>query len=470
MLMRSLIASLLFVVPVAASAAAQTTKPEDQTAVALTVYQQNLALIRETRRIALPSGRSRLAVIGVPTALLPETVLVNGATAGRLRVIGQVYESALLSPEALLRAAVGGTVLVVTTNREDGTETFSSAEVLRAQGREALLRLDGRIRSLDVRRIAFESAPPNLRARPTLVLDLESTVAGAETLMLSYLTGGMNWRADYVARLNRDEAEIQLAAWVTVANSTGTTFKDARLRVIAGAINKVRQTRNTAPVRAMMARDEKARHLPIESAISDLRIFEFADPVTLGGKETRQLALLPATAVKVEKEYRLYGNNSHFGSIRRDTVRANPAVLYRFKNTAADGLGRSLPEGTIRLYVPSEGGDIFRGEDRIRHTPTGETVTINAGLAVDITSQRKQTDFRRKGLPKNTVESAHAITLRNAKDKAATVILIERIPGDWNILSESHTHSKRTANEAQWRVSIPAGGKAELTYRVRTRF
>jgi hypothetical protein len=467
---RSLIVSFLVFAPFAALSAAQTTKPEDQTNVTLTVYQQNHALIREMRRVTLSDGRSRLAVIGVPSALMPETVLANGTTEGRLRVLGQVYESALLTPEALLQASVGGTVQIITTNPESGAETFAPAEVLRAQGREALLRLDGRIRTFDVRRIAFDSAPSNLRARPTLVLDLENSEAGAETLNLSYLTRGLNWRADYVARLTEDETEIQLAGWVTLTNSTGTEFKNARLRVIAGTVNRTMQTRRYAQPQALMASAEKARGLPAESAVSDLRVFDFAERITIGGVESRQLALLSATPVKIEKAYILSAHASHFRSIRRGILRTNPAVRYRFKNTKAAGLGRSLPAGTVRLYAPTEGGDIFRGEDRIRHTPKGEMITVTAGLATDITSERKQTEFRRNGLPKNVFESAHSITLRNAKAEAVTVIVIERIPGDWSMLSESQVHTKRSANEALWRVTVPSGGEAALTYRVRTQF
>ncbi|NKB56137.1 MAG: DUF4139 domain-containing protein [Alphaproteobacteria bacterium] len=471
MFARYVIAAGLFVTSLPTLAAEPVTTPEDRTSLSLTVYQQNLALVHDVRRIKFSAGRERLAIVGVPSALIPETVLAEGATPNRLRVLGQVYEAALLTPEALLEAAVGGMVHVVTVHPETGAETFTEAEVLRAQGREALVRLDDRIRTLDVRRLAFVSAPTALRVRPTLVLDLASTTEGEETLSLSYLTSGLNWRADYVAQLSKDETEIRLAGWVTLTNTTATAFKDARLRVVAGSINRTARRPIAQPrLKARMTALEASADAPAESAVSDLRVFDFEEAISIGRKEVRQLALLPGTQVQVKKEYRLEGNASHFGNIRRDVGHDYPAARFHLENTKAAGLGRSLPGGTLRLYAPATGGKVLRGEDTIRHTPKGETVTITAGRATDITSERRQTEFRREGLPRNVTESAHAIMLRNAKDEAVIVTVVEHIPGNWRMLSESQAHTKRKADEAVWRVSVPAGGETELTYRVRTRF
>lgn len=470
---RFLLFALLASVAAPAHAAEPVTKPEDQAALTLTVYQQNVALIREVRRVDLPDGRSRLAVVGVPSALMPETVLAGGTTSDRIRVLGQVYESALLSPEALLRAAVGGTVQVVTVNPETGAESFAEAIVLRAQGKQALVRLDGRIRTLDVRRIAFDSAPANLRARPTLVLDIASDGAGPEDLSLSYLTGGLSWKTDYVARLSEDETTIRLAGWVTLTNGTETVFDNARLRVVAGTINRSGRTvRRPRPMAkgTLAMQSARAEDLPVSTAVSDLRVFDFPETVSIRAKEKRQLALLTAQAVKVAKQYRLDGSNAYYGSLRRGVERNSPTVRYRLENKAGDGLGRALPSGTVRFYVPSKGGDLLRGEDNIRYTPVGEKITLTMGLAADITSERKQTDFRRDGLPKNVVETAHSIVLRNAKDEAVTVDIVENIPGDWRMLEESQPHDKRSATQAQWKIAVPAGGEATLTYRVRIRF
>ena len=212
----------------------------------------------------------------------------------------------------------------------------------------------------------------------------------------------------------------------------------------------------------MAMRADASRELPAGTAVSDLRVFDFPETVTIRAQEKRQLALLTAAAVKVQKQYRLDGNNSGFNRLQREVQRSSPIVSYRLENKADTGLGRALPSGTVRLYVPSAGGDLLRGESNIRYTPIGEKATLTVGSAADITSERRQTDFRRAGLPKNVVETAHRITLRNAKDEAVTVDVVENISGDWRMLEESQPHSKRSAGQAEW--------EAELTYRVRTRF
>lgn len=466
---RPLIAFVLAFAAMPALADDTVTTADDRTALTLTVYQQNLALIRDLRRVQLSQGRARLAIAGVPAALIPESVLADSTTPGRLELVGQFYETALLSPEALLRAAEGGTVQVISTNPQTGEDSYAPAELLRAQGRQALVRQDGRIRTLGVDRIAFDSAPATLRARPTLVLDMNVAETGPETLALRYLTGGLSWRTDYVAEIAEDEKQLRLAGWVTLQNGTATTFNGATLRVVAGNVNRarVRQEMASMHVKATMA---KSAPMPRETGVSDLRVYDFAETLDIGAGEKRQLALFPATFVDVVKEYRLESQSSQFARSWPNETRSYPAVRFRFKNTAEAGLGRSLPSGTVRLYAPSEGGAVYRGEDSIRHTPAGETVILTAGLATDITGERKQTDFQRDGLSKNVTESAHRLVLRNAKKEAVDVVVVEHIPGDWRMLSESQAHTKPASNQAVWTVRVPAEGEAELTYRVRIGF
>lgn len=470
MFYRHLLAVMLAFAAFPALADDTVTTADDRAALTLTVYQQNLALISDLRRVELPDGRVRLAVAGVPSALIPESVLADGTTPGRLDIVGQFYETALLSPEALLRAAEGGTVQIITTNPDTGVDSFAPAELLRAQGRQALVRQDGRIRTLGVGRIAFDSAPANLRARPTLVLDMDVAQAGPETLALRYLTGGLSWKTDYVAEISKDEKHLRLAGWVTLQNGTETAFEDATLRVVAGNVNRQATVRPMLTAMRAKTAMAEAAPMPRETSVTDLRVYDFADKVDIGAGEKRQLALFPAASVAVAKEYRLEGDSSRFARPWRDMARSYPAVRYKFANTAAAGLGRHLPSGTVRLYAPSDGGPVYRGEDSIQHTPVGESIILTAGLATDITGERKQTEFERDGLSKNVTESAHQIVLHNGKKEPVEVVVVEHIPGDWKMLAESQAHTKPVSDQAVWTVRVPAEGKAELTYRVRVRF
>ncbi len=470
-MIRILTVLTLFAAFPVATAAAQTSRAADRTALTLTIYQQNLALVGETRRLAAGVKDGSLIIAGIPAAIVPETVFADSEPPGRLRIVEQRLETGLLTPEALLKAAVGGAVDVIQVNPTTGAETYAKAEILRAQGREALLRIDGRIRLMDVGRIAFKTLPAGLRARPTLVLTLEGDGEGdgaAEALTLRYLTGGLSWRANYVAALNADESAIRLTGWATLSNKTGTAFRNAKLRLISGDINRIGRPKHLPEAR-LLAQAAKAA-TPAESAVSDLHVFDFDRPVSIAGNESRQLALLPATSVAVTKEYRLEGGGAPFGRPHRGSIKTNPAILIHFANTAQAGLGRGLPAGIMRFYADSAGRPVLLGESRIRYTPPGESVSTTVGRAVDITAERRQTDFRREGNPRGVFESAHAITLRNAKDKAITVTVIERIPGDWTMLSESQPHLREDASAARWRVSVPAQGEQTLEYRVRVQF
>jgi hypothetical protein len=467
------LALLVLMLPLAfgeSRAEEQVTSAADRTALSLAIYQGNLSLVREERRIDLRPGSTAMAVTDVPAAIMPETVLATGAPADRLRVVGQVLENGVLSPEALLEASVGKTVRVIRTNPVTGEESLIAAEVLRAQGRQGMLRVDGRIRTVNVEHIAFEAVPEGLRDRPTLVLDLDgSGTGGRGHLVVRYLTGGLNWAANYVAELSEDESAIRLTGWVSLSNNSGVAFDDASLRLVSASINRADRPEGRFMVKSMAAMAQAAP-APAESVVSDLHVFDFDRKISIGGNETRQLTLLPEAAIPVQKEYRLEGNGAQYGRQFPGQETGHPTIRFRFANKAAEGLGRALPDGVMRVYAGDAGGPVLLGEDHIPYAAVGEDVKITVGQALDITSERRQTDFRRDGLPKGVQETEHAITLRNAKDRDVSVTVIERIPGDWTMLSESQSHEKESSGEATWDVAVPAGGEATLTYRVRIRF
>lgn len=467
------LAALLLMLPLAVAdlrAEEQATTANDRTGLSLTVYQGNLTLVSEERNLTLRQDTDRLAVVDVPPAIMPETVLATGTPVDSLRVTGQVFETDVLSPEAILAASVGRTVEMIRTNPVTGAETLVPAEVLRANDREALVRIDGRIRTISTDQVAFGVLPAGLRAKPTLVLDLAAGGAAASgQLALRYLTGGLNWRADYVAELNAEETAIQLAGWVSLTNNSGIPFDKAKLRLVSGSINRESVGFNPRAKGAMI-QATAAADAPTQSVVSDLHVFDFDRMISVGGNETRQLSLLPAIQVPVAKEYRLTGNGSQYGQQLPGETVDNPSIRFRFTNAAANGLGQGLPAGTMRFYASDAGGPILLGEVAVSYTAPEEKIYVTVGKAIDIVSERRQTDFRRDGLPRGVSETAHAITLRNAKTTEVTVSVIERIPGDWTMLAESQPHSKESAGEVSWNVTVPAGGKAELSYRVRVNF
>ena len=463
--------------PLLAAGAADTRSTlADQKIVAVTIYNQDLALVRDVRRLGLPAGEFSLALRDVSAKMRPETALLRSLTAASsLRTLEQNFDFDLLTPEALLQKYVGRTVRIVTTHPTTGAETVKTAEVLSAvQG--VVLRIGDRIETGIPGRIVYDELPPNLRDRPTLSVQLANQEAATHDVEMSYLTGGLSWKADYVATLNGADDKLALNGWVTLTNQSGTSYPNAKLQLVAGDLNRVRDPRLEAKFARLAA-------APIAEATADMereQLFEYhlyklARPTTIAENQTKQVALLSAPAVSVRKELVLQGNDYYYRAHHGDLGQKMKVGVYvELANRRADGLGLPLPAGVMRVYkADSAGQAVFVGEDRIEHTPENEKIRLKLGDAFDVTANKVQTDFKslgRSGRYVYTYESAYRITLKNAKPEAATVSVQEPIPGDWEILSESHKHTKRAANTAVWEVTIPAKGEVELAYRARTRW
>lgn len=437
-----------------------------QTGVSVTIYNQDLALVKDRREVALDAGVNRLAFIDVSAQIRPETALLNTAS-GRLDVLEQNFDFDLLTPEKLLEKSVGGTVRVITTNPETGEETIEDATVLSVAG-GVVLRIGDRIETAPRGRIVFAEVPANLRARPTLVISTDSDAAGSKPVELAYLTGGLSWRADYVAALSADESTIDLNGLVTLTNTSGTTYREARLQLVAGDVNRVREQ--------MMFRTDRAEAMAAapapamtEQALFEYHLYTLERPTTIADNQTKQVALLSGTAIPVTKEYRLVNIANAYDYIQAEAPRANATVRVAFDNSEAAHLGLPLPMGTVRVYKnDGDGQALFVGEDAIQHTPKGETVRLTLGQAFDVTARPKQTDFIR--LSDRSFEAAYEIEIKNAKTEPVTVTVVENIPGEWKMLEESVAHTRLSAYQAEWQVDVPAEGATTLTYHVRIEY
>jgi hypothetical protein len=449
---------------------------KDQQSVAITIYNENLALVKDTRRVTLEAGPNRLALREVSGRMRPETAQLRSLSQpGALTLIEQNFDFDLLTPAKLLEKYVGRTVRVVKTHPTTGAESVEIATVLAANN-GVVLRIGDRIETGLPGRIVYDGVPANLRDRPTLVTELLSARAGAQTLELSYLSGGLSWKADYVAELNGADSALDLNGWVTLTNTSGTAYPNARLQLVAGDVNRVRDEMKLAAgrVRAMAAPEAAASDMKQES-LFEYHLYTLGRPTTIADNQTKQVALLSAGGVPVVKELVLQGSDyyyrSSFGNIGQ---KMKVGVFVQFENRDSSRLGLPMPKGVVRVYKKDSSGNAqFVGEDAIDHTPKNENVRLKLGEAFDVTADKKQTDFRRRE-PGNKAsyvfESAYEIVLRNAKKEPATVIVREPVPGDWTMLEESSRHAKVAAGTAEWRVAVPAEGSATLRYRVLVRY
>jgi len=445
--------------------------PEQQTAVALTVYQQDLALVQDRRLVKLTEGLNRIAFAAVSAELRPETVWAEGVGGDRLQLVEQRYDHDLLTPGALLEAAVGHEVRIAFRNPQTGEERIEPATVLAAR-QGVVLKIGDRIETEAPGRLVYDSVPPNLRQRPTLVLALTSLKAGEMPIELGYLTGGLGWAANYVAELDDSQDRLSLSGRASVSNTSGASFANARLILVAGSLNRVSapvprlQPEARAGMAVAMAASSPAP--PAAEPLSDYYRFAFSREVQLGDRETIQLPLLEAAAVPVKKQYWLADSAvARVGSDEPIPLRID--IRLSFDNSKAAGLGMPLPRGIVRVYQRSEDGTAaFLGEDGMAGTPAGKPVKLTLGQAFDVTAERRQTSFARPS--EKSTELGEEITLHNAKGKPVTVTVVETMAGDWRILEESDTHEEATATSARWRIEVPAEGTHKLTYRVLSRF
>jgi hypothetical protein len=463
----TLIAGAAF--PAAADTAERVAAPADRTKIELTVYNGSLALVRESHRAALAKGVNRLALTGVSPSMQPATASVTVQSQKPVTQIDQVFAFDLLTPEALLRHSVGNTVRVIRTNPATGEEKTESAKVLSARD-GVILQIGDRIETGIPGRIVYDTLPPTLREKPTLIATLDAEAAETATLDLRYLTGGVSWQADYVAELDKDGSSLSVQAVATLTNNSGATYEDATLRLVAGTINQgpvgfqQDMMRGAAAKEAMVA---AAPPIPSQP-VGDMHVYPIPRKTTLADRETRQIVLFESERVPVVREYRFVGNAGYHLRRMPEPVTVNAERLVRFKNDKAAGLDVPMPAGTFRIYGGNgDAADTFLGADHIQHTAAGGEVVLDLGQAFDVTARRVQTDYRTQGLPKNASESTYEIKLRNASERTVTVKVVEHLPGDWEILKSSPSFKKTASDQAEWSIELPAGGERTVTYQAR---
>jgi hypothetical protein len=448
----------------------------DQKEVAVTIYNENLALVKDKRILNLPAGESTLAFREVSGMMRPETALLQTGASQDTMVIEQNFDFDLLTPQKLLEKYVGRTIGVVKTHPTTGEETVEEATVL-SSNNGVVLRVGDRIETgLSGGRLIFPDVPENLRDKPTLVMHLANKTGGEKTLELSYLTGGLSWQADYVAELNSDENRLNLLGWVTLTNKSGTSYKNAHLQLVAGDVHQVQPVfeKTFREQAADIAYAAKAPSMAEES-LMDYHLYTLDRTTDILENQTKQVALLQTDNIASTKEYLLKGQDYYYRNRSGDLgSRIKVAVYLTFENTKKENMGLPLPKGIIRVYKQDRKGSVqFVGEDRIDHTPENESVRLKLGSAFDITAERKQTDFKKLagfGEYNYVFESAYRIELKNGKAEDVVVRVVEPMPGDWEILSENSSHKKISSSEAEWHIPVPAKGAAELLYRVKVRF
>jgi hypothetical protein len=494
---------LLFTTFLAAPAVAQNQiLPPSQNAqgdVAVTIYNNNLGLVQDTRQLDIAAGRSRLEFPDVSAQIRPETVTLTGSG---ISIVEQNFDFDLLSPQALMQKAVGETITLVRVNPATGAETHERARVLATNGgvvlqigdRIEVLRDDG----LPVR-VIFDSVPENLRARPTLSVTVASQRAGRRPVTLTYLTPGLAWQADYVALFDETANRMDVQGWITLTNNSGTAFDNAETLLVAGAIGGPYQLDNYRGRGIRAQYEQTVRQAGTESAnrerVGDFYLYPLPHRTTLANMQTKQVSFLDVRGTPAQRAYEF----RHRGLSTLDSARSASTVLH-FSSSRDQGLGDALPAGTVRVYQRDpRGNPQFVGESAIVHTPMGSELGLTTGEAFDVkvrpviarrqeityaewvTSARyriyhpdgTQTTAERDDWRARTFyQTQMRYTFTNARPAPVTVHLFQSgLDNPWHdtrIVAESISSERLSADEVVWHVTVPANGTTELDVTIQT--
>lgn len=437
------------------------TTDKDQVDLSLTVYNGNLALIRDVRQVRLQSGVFPLRFEGVASSINPTTVHFRSLTApARVTVVEQNYEYDLLDPAKLLQKYVGREVTLVRPETSAGsTRWVETKALLLANNGGPVWKIGNEIvTGMDADSYRFPDLPENLYSQPTLVWTLDNRGADSQRVEASYLAASMNWNADYVLNVARDEKTADLDGWVTLTNNSGVAYNNAKLQLVAGQLHRTNLAMNAkAMAGALLDAATEARQQFAQEAFSEYHLYTLGRRTSIQNSESKQISLLSASGIPVEKYFLVEGQSYYF---RNPQGIGNPIpqpvqVYYRFKNQDKTGLGMPLPAGTLRVYQSdSQGGAQFVGEDNISHTPKDETLRLHVGDAFDVICERKQMDYKKLGA--NLYEMEYQIALRNHKDGPVTVEVREPVGGDWEIVNSNYTASKLDATTMGFTVPVAA--------------
>lgn len=431
-----------------------------QVDVNVTIYNEGRALIKDEREVSLSMGENTLAFQGVSANMMPQTALLKG---NGLFTKEQNFNYDLLTKEALLKKSVGHQVTTEYIDPVTGKAQRGIATLL-AYNDKPVLKIGNKIETDYPGRIVFDSVPADLRAEPTLSVVVESDKQTQETVELDYLTQGLSWKADYVAKLNEDETKMALNAFVTLQNHSGAAYKNALLQLVAGDVNVAREpepkvrfyTRTEAMDYAVAPANMTAESL------SDFYIYTVPHKTDLLSNQTKQVALFSVDDVGVTKTYEF---NRPFTVSATEKKEMKPAVYVSFENTTPNHLGKPLPKGIVRFYKEDAGRNMqFVGEDTVPHKAENEVVRLRLGEAFNVSADMKRTQVH--SVSDTLKNAAYEVVFKNGGAKDVTVQLMLDFPDNFKLLSETVKSEKVTSNTLKWLVVVPAKGQAVLEYKV----
>lgn len=452
----------------------------DNEGIALTIYNQNFGVVREKRNVDVKEKTGTIQFTDVASQIDGTSVQFKSITDPQATVLEQNYEFDLVSADKLLGKYIDKEITVLT---KDGSRY--SGSLLSFDANQLVIRQEGEKggivmvqRGDNVKDIQFGALPEGLITKPTLVWKLATEKVGQQLIEVAYQTAGINWQADYNAILNPNDTKLDLGGWVTINNQSGATYKNAKLKLIAGDVRRVQQPRQQAGEYRAMAMSKAAAPGFEEKSFFEYHLYTLGRPATVAQNQTKQIELLKAADVPVKKiflydgapQYRFYGGLNNDASYGSDDSNRKVNVVVEVKNSKENNLGMALPKGKMRLYKRDEadGSLEFIGEDEIDHTPKDETIKLHIGDAFDIVGERKRTDFH-VDASSHVITESFEIRVRNHKTEPVEVLVKETLYrwNNWEITESNQKWTKYDANTIHFPVKVEKDGEQVITYTVR---
>ncbi|MHB9037742.1 MAG: DUF4139 domain-containing protein [Armatimonadota bacterium] len=448
---------------------------------ALTVYNGNFALVKDTRAIDFQAGVNSIDVEDVAAKIDPTSVLFKSLTApNSVEILEQNYQYDLISPENILNKSVGQRVIFTNYNM-DGSLRQQEGVLLNppANGGIVIRADDGNLVMNPSGQVTLKQMPEGLHPKPTLNWLLKSEKSGEQTAEISYLTDGIGWKADYVALVNKNDTALDLAGWVTLNNQSGATYDNAKLTLMAGDVRRVQKARDYYKRDSGLMAAEAASQFE-EKSFFEYHMYTMERPTDIRDNETKQLSLLNASNAPVKKEmiydargdwFRNWfypGRSDYDPGGGYDTSSYHKVnVILGVKNSKENNMGMPLPKGKIRVYkLDDNGSQQFIGEDSIDHTPKDEKIRLYIGDAFDVVGDYKRTDYKK--IASNVVQESFEVKIRNHKETAVEVKVVDHVWSDWKVTQSSHDYNKQDASTIAFPVKVPKDGEAIVTYTIRT--